>query len=396
MLVVMILWTAFFVINFNVAMMIPLLPFIQRDIGLSSSQAAMVLAAFPVVALMSNLALGPFIDRIGRKKFIVTGGAGCAIVLAATALSTSALPIIVGRAITGLFMPMIGASVFAAVADYIPAQNRTRVTGYVTTAAPFAFLLAMSIGVFLGGLVAWQLPLIVLAVVCLLLAIGASMLPPTNPAALAMGPVTRRTYRDRLLSLSLDANTRLLLPSYFCWAAAVVTFMGLYPSWVIQHGLATHSVGMIGTMLLLGEIGGLFGAFLSGRLSLLFRHPLGLCATAAIGIAVVVLIIPFGTGLPLFQAIAYGAFAFGRDLMMALMLGGAMLLVGVAQRGSLNAILNALYQTGAAVGGMASAWLYAFRTDFMANSVVAAALLALSGFMLWNITRIKTPVTADI
>jgi hypothetical protein len=49
-----------------------------------------------------------------------------------------------------------------------------------------------------------------------------------------------------------------------------------------------------------------------------------------------------------------------------------------------------------AVGGMASAWLYAFRADFMANSVVAAALLGLSGFMLWNITRIKTPVTADI
>jgi hypothetical protein len=59
-------------------------------------------------------------------------------------------------------------------------------------------------------------------------------------------------------------------------------------------------------MLLLGEVGGLFCAFLSGRLSLLFRHPLGLCATASIGIAVVVLIIPFGTRLPLFQAIAYG------------------------------------------------------------------------------------------
>ncbi len=396
MLTVAILWTAFFVINFNVAMMIPLLPFIQRDIGLSPSQAAMVLAAFPVMALTSNLALGPIIDRLGRKKFIVTGGIGCAIVLAATALSASAVPIIAGRAVTGLFMPMIGASVFAAIADYIPAQSRTRVTSYVTTAAPFAFLLAMSIGVFLGGLVAWQLPLILLALVCLLLAVGASTLPATDPTALATGPVSRQTYKIRLLSLSLDASTRLLLPSYFCWAAAVVTFMGLYPSWMIQHGLAKHSVGTIGTTLLLGEIGGLFGAFLSSRLSLLFRHPLGLCATAAIGIAAVVLIVPFGTGLPFFQAGAYAAFAFGRDLMMALMLGGAMLLVGAAQRGSLNAILNALYQTGAAVGGMASAWLYAFRADFIANSAVAAALLALSGFMLWNITRIKTPVTVDI
>lgn len=393
---VMILWTAFFAINFNVAMMIPLLPFIQRDIGLSAAQAALVLAAFPAVALISNLALGPFIDRLGRKAFIVTGGLGCALVLAATALSTAALPIIAGRAITGLFMPMIGASIFAAVADYVPAPHRARATGYVTTAAPVAFLLAMAIGVFLGGLVAWQLPLLLLALVCLLLALAAARLPAPDPAALAQGRVTRRTYEERLLSLSLDGQTRLLLPAYFCWAAAVVTFMGLYPSWMIQHGLARHSIGTIGTMLLLGEIGGLFGAFLSGRLSLWFRHPLNLCAAAAIGIAAVVLLVPFGTGLPLFQAAAYAAFAFGRDLMMALMLGGAMLLVGAAQRGSLNAILNALYQTGAAVGGMASAWLYAFRSNFFANSLAAATLLALAGFMLWSMSRRESRVAAKI
>jgi hypothetical protein len=36
MFVVAVLWTAFFLINFNIAMMIPLLPFIQRGLGLST------------------------------------------------------------------------------------------------------------------------------------------------------------------------------------------------------------------------------------------------------------------------------------------------------------------------------------------------------------------------
>lgn len=40
MFVVAVLWTAFFVVNFNIAMMIPLLPFIQQDMGLSPTQAA--------------------------------------------------------------------------------------------------------------------------------------------------------------------------------------------------------------------------------------------------------------------------------------------------------------------------------------------------------------------
>jgi predicted MFS family arabinose efflux permease len=291
-------------------------------------------------------------------------------------------------------MPMVGASVFAAVADYVPAPDRARVTGYVTTAAPIAFLFSMSLGVLLGGLLAWQIPILALAAVALGLGCCALALPPTRPEAMSKGPVTAQTYRERLLSLSLESGTRLLLMSYFCWSAAVYVFLGLYPSWTVQHGLARHGPGAIGTMLFLGEVGGLLGAVLSGTLSRRFRHPLIPCAIAAFGAAAIVLVVPFGVGSLVFQAISYAIFAFGRDLMLALMLGSAMLLVAAAQRGSLNASLNALYQTGGTVGGMASAWLYAFRPDYLANAGVACALFAVSGAMLWSVTRIPAALRA--
>jgi predicted MFS family arabinose efflux permease len=396
MFVVAVLWTAFFAINFNVAMMIPLLPFIQRAIGLTPGEAAMVLAAFPVVALISNLALGPLIDRHGRKRFIVTGAAASAVVLVLTAASRSAIPIAIGRAAIGLFMPMVGASVFAAIADYIPAPDRARVAGYVTSAAPIAFLFSISMGLLLGGLLSWQIPLILFAAVCLALAIAASSLPPTDKHSLSSAPISARTYRERLLSLSLDAGTRRLLLSYLAWSAAMYVFLGLYPSWLVQRGLADQGVGAIGIMLFLGEMGGLVGALVSGWLAKCFRNPLTLCAAASLGIAIIVLAIPFGTSLPLVQALAYGGFAFGRDLMLALMLGGAMLLVSAAQRGSLNAVLNALYQTGATLGGMASAWLYAFREDFIANAIVSSALFLAAALMLWRITRLEARTTDPI
>jgi predicted MFS family arabinose efflux permease len=388
MFIVAVLWTGFFVINFNVAMMIPLLPFIQHGIGLSPAEAGMVLGAFPVVALISNLALGPLIDRYGRKRFIVTGAAGSAALLGLTAAAHGAVPIALGRAATGVFMPMVGASVFAAIADYIPAPDRARIAGYVTSAAPIAFLLSISMGILLGGLLAWQLPLILFALTCLALAVAALGLPPTSPAGLSSAPISARTYRARLLSLSLDAGTRLLLLAYLAWSAAMYVFLGLYPSWLVQHGLAGQGVGTIGLILLLGEIGGLFGALLSGWVARLVRQPLILCSTASLGLAVIVLAVPFGTALPVFQTFAYGSFAFGRDLMLALMLGGAMLLVSAAQRGSLNATLNALYQTGATLGGLASAWLYGFHADFTANAVVSAALFAAAALMLWRITTL--------
>jgi hypothetical protein len=125
----------------------------------------------------------------------------------------------------------------------------------------------------------------------------------------------------------------------------------------------------------------------SSRLARLFPHPLGLCALGALVAATVAFAVPFGAGLVAFQAVAYWAFAFCRDLMLALMLGGAMLLVGPAQRGSLNAVMNAIYQTGATFGGMASAWLYALSPDFMGNALVASGLFAAAGVMLWRIAR---------
>jgi predicted MFS family arabinose efflux permease len=389
MFVVAVLWTAFFVINFNVAMMIPLLPFIQRDIGLSPAEAGMVLAAFPIVALISNLALGPLIDRYGRKRFIVIGGASCAALLVLTAAGHSAGAIALARAATGIFMPMVGASVFAAIADYIPAKERGRVAGYVTSAAPIAFLLSISLGVLLGGLLTWRLPLLVFAAICLALALSAACLPPTDPKALSSAPISGATYRKRLLSLSLNAGTALLMLSYLGWSAGMYVFLGLYPSWLVQHGLAGQGVGTIGVMLLLGEIGGLLGALLSGWLGERFRHPLILCATASLGIALIVLTVPFGAELPVFQAAAYGLFAFGRDLMLALMLGGAMLLIPASERGSLNALLNAVYQTGATAGGWVSAWLYGLRADFMANAAASSALFLLTALMLRSIGRAK-------
>ena len=55
--------------------------------------------------------------------------------------------------------------------------------------------------------------------------------------------------------------------------------------------------------------------------------------------------------------------------------------------GSLNAILNAIYQTGATLGGLASALLYALRPDFAANAGASALLFVLSGAFLWRISR---------
>jgi predicted MFS family arabinose efflux permease len=297
-LVTGILWIAFFIINFNVVMMIPLLPFIQRDLHLSPSESGWILAAFPVVALISNLALGPLIDRLGRKLFIIVGGVACCLTLLLTAASHSASMIVLSRAATGLFMPMIGASIFAALADYVPEAKRARAAGYVTTAAPIAFLCSLSMGVMVGGLLSWQVTVIGLAVVCAALAGLALTFPAPPSASLSSSTISRAMYKERLTSLSASPGTRPLMAAYFCWSIGVYVFLGLYPSWLVQHGLSSFSVDTVGSVIFIGEVGGLFGAMLSARLASRFNSPLRLCAVASVAIAAVIQVIPWGEGSP--------------------------------------------------------------------------------------------------
>lgn len=386
-MVVMVLWAAFFAINFNIAMMIPLLPFVQEAIGLSTTQAGAVLAVFPIVALVSNLALGPWIDRFGRKRFLVTGACGCTVLFLLTAMAGSAGALMLCRAAVGVFMPMIGATVFAAVADYVPEGDRARVSGYVTTAAPAAFLLAMSLGVLLAGYVTWQVPVLLIAGVTAGIAMGAARLPATPMAARSGEAVTLATYRRRVLAFSMGASTRRLLLGFGGWAMAMFVFLGMYPAWVIQHGLAGRGPGVISGMLFVGEVGGLVGALLAGRLARLHPRPLGSCALVGWATACVVVAVPLGGESVVFQAVAYAGYAFGRDVMLALILGGAMALVAPGERGSLNAMMNVVYQCGATAGAMGSAVLYAARPDFVANAVVSGAVFVVAAWSVWGIGR---------
>jgi predicted MFS family arabinose efflux permease len=385
--VIFVLWLAFFIINFNVALIIPLLPYMQDQFHPTATQTGWLLAAFPVVALFINVIIGPYLDRYGRKRFMLIGSTFCVVTLLLTASAQNVGLIIASRAATGVFMPMIGASIFAALADYVPLQNRTRASGYITSAAPVAFLFSITNGIVSGGFLSWRVPIILLAVLCGTLAAALVLLPALDPAAISKRRVTLATYRDRLLSQSGHADAHLIFASYFCWATGVYVFLGLYPSWLIQHALRTDGVGTVGTVVFIGEIGGLFGALYSGRLAERFKNPLNLCALASVTIAIVVLTIPLANGIAVYQGIAYGAFALGRDLMLALILGHAMRLVSAAQRGTLNASLNAIYQTGGSIGGFVSARLYSMSPSFVLNSFVACMAFIAAAAMLRHIAR---------
>ena len=67
------LWTAFFVVNSNIILILPLLPFLRLEFGLSAAESAVLLIAYPVLAFAANILLGPFIDKYGPRRFLLIG-----------------------------------------------------------------------------------------------------------------------------------------------------------------------------------------------------------------------------------------------------------------------------------------------------------------------------------
>jgi predicted MFS family arabinose efflux permease len=247
----------------------------------------------------------------------------------------------------------------------------------------------------IGGVLSWRIPLVVLAVICLALAAAACGLPAVAPAGSSASdlPPTARAARRGLLS---EAGVASLLCGYLFWSVAMYVFLGFFPSWLVQHGMAAAGPQTIGTLLFFGEIGGLLGALASGRVVAMFGRPFAIAAIASLGLAFAVLIAPLCPGSASALTIVYGLFAFGRDLMLALMLGGAIAVIPASRRGSLNGMLNAVYQTGATAGGLVGAWLYATGPDFMGNGAASATMFVASAAALGSVALIARPAGSTV
>jgi predicted MFS family arabinose efflux permease len=376
--ITVVLGTAYFLVITNIAIIAPLLGFMRQDLVLSNLECAIILSAFPVLALPSNLIFGPLADRIGRQKLLAVGSFGCAIMFLSTTLSEGGATIAALRAGTGVFMPMVGASVFAAVPDYFDGSDRARITGYVTAASSVAQLLAVPMGVFIAEAVGWRASLGILSLCGLVLGLMVLLLPKPKYTVLASDPVTAASYAMRIASLANQAGTRQGLIGYMFYSAATFVFIGLYPTWLLDKSHFADAQHAISWIFLAGGVGGLLGAVLSSRVSGYFDSKLMLCAIASGAAILFVIAVPLGSQSLLVQMLCYGGFSVLRAIFLPTIITGTMALVAPTQRGSLNGLLNAAFQCATAAGSAVSTWLFGVDPQFYLNAVVSAGLFAVA------------------
>jgi predicted MFS family arabinose efflux permease len=388
------LGAAYILTQTNLMIVAPLLSFMRSELSMTDVESAIVLSAFPIIALPSNLLAGFLSDRIGRRRFLFWGALACTVTFLLTATALDARWIAAFRAILGLFMPMVGASIFAAVSDYFEPSMRAKVTGYVHAAGSMSQLVALPVCVLLAEVVSWRAVFVVLALYSAALAVAVILQARPQYGVIAEESMTPRAYTNQMMSLMTKPSLRYLLIACFLHTLSMFTFLSLYPTWLVEHwNVSGYAMSAI---FLLGGITALLGSVGSGRVSSRFQSPLMLCVLLVVLTVGAILLIPGAGSMLGVQMVCYAAFALFRSMFFVIFISVAMPLVEATRRGSLNGLLNAIFQSGAALGGIFGAWAYSQEETFYLNTEVSIALLVGAAILLYKASKANPPELSPI
>lgn len=380
-----VLATGFFLVAANIAFIPPLLEFIRTDLNMSGGETTALLAAFPFITFVGNIVLGPYIDRLGRKPFLLAGSAGCAAIFLSSALTTDASILILLRGLTGITMPMIGASIFPSIADHFQVDERVKVTGYVMAAFSVAQLATMPLGVLVGGYLSWRTAFLALAAFSLLIFVSALLFLPGRDGRTDGGSaVTLATYKTSWLSFTATPAIRTSFLSYVAVAVGLFVVLGLYPTWVLDSiDGAGRAVSGVAVLFFVGELAGLTGSLVAGGFASFFDKNKMLFVAVVLGLtACSVLAMPLFEHRFMAQVGVFALFSTGRALALTVFLAVVYQMVGEARRSTLNGGMNALYQLAAGVGVSLSSLLYGASASFWLNAGAGASAFAVAAGVL--------------
>jgi predicted MFS family arabinose efflux permease len=368
---------AYFVVSVNNTIMPAVAAFLEKEFQLTALGLTAVLAMFPAVAFVSNIVLGPLIDMFGRRTFIICGLICCTAIFLVTAAARDAAMLVAMRAVTGLFMPMIGAAIFAGVADYFPAAERNRVNGYVASASSLAQLTAIPAGLLIGTFVSWRAVFLAMSFLCV--ATLALLVPLPRPRFEVLDSVrlSARIHRERLLAATGRPGVRPVLLSYFMALTAIACVITLYPTWLL-HLLSEGEVAGAALVLVAGGVGGLAGSLSAAKVLDSSRTANTAIFHVALAAGLAALVLPWPWRFIEAHLGGYAVFCAGRMMIMVMLVSIALKLVRPTERASLNGVLNAVYQAATATGAALAVLVYA-GPGFIADVILATVLFAAVG-----------------
>ncbi len=343
----------------------PLVPALQRDLGLSLAGAGTTVSIVTLVGALFGLPAGGWSERVGHARALRIGILVMAAAAALCAMAGDANMLLAARGLAG--------AGYLLVVVACPSLM-------VSTAEPRHHAFALSLwgtfvpaGIALSGLAAaafadragWR---IIFAVDAVLLAFGLII-------AMAI-PQTRGPQHDeRRVSAGALRAAAPLSVAFFCFALVFLALAGLLPAWLVERrGLPADEAGRI---VAIAAAFGIAGSLWAGRLMRRGASPGRLVAVGLIA-STVIAALPFNAAAPVPLAVAGFAVCFALGGLVPAAAFASVPLVAADKRaiGPVNGLLAQTGSLGSLAGPPALA-LWVEATDWSLAPVMLVAVAAI-------------------
>jgi DHA1 family inner membrane transport protein len=286
------------IVDFMIIM--PLGPVYQREMGISVSEFAGLVAAYTISAAIANLLAALCIDRFDRKTALLTAFAGFTAGTFLCAIAPDYPLLLAARCIAGAFGGVSAGLIMTIIGDVFHDRRRGTATGVVMSAFSVATSLGLPLGLYLADELTWQAPFLVLSGISAGVLLLAACVLPSMRGHLTPADGQAITIAERLtgfMTVLADANHlrafALMMAMMFTgFLTGTVLAMFLeYNVGLHQHDLKfIYLCGGIATIVTMTPVGWLADRF--GKLRL-FR----MLALSTMVPVMLITILPNGTGL---------------------------------------------------------------------------------------------------
>ncbi|CBJ91527.1 putative membrane protein [Xenorhabdus nematophila ATCC 19061] len=368
-----------------------MLPSLQHHFSANEHHITLLLGTFSFIAFFCNLLYGPFIDKYGKKKFILIGAIGCVLSYAGSIFSTNIQELITFRILCGFFVPMMGATIFPLIMEFFDGENRLFVTGIVQGSASFAQLVALPLGMLSGDKIAWYFPFMLLVVI-LIISVTLMLLLLDAEKPVMMQSINLKSYLAKYTSLLRNRQVLNYLLLYVLFGLSVFIVFGMYAYWLSKTGAGNSY--QLAILFMFSGITGLVASTTISRANKIFASTGRLIILLLIIAMISVILMPVLAGYIVLQTVLFSLFSWVRSSINPLIFFDVYQQVDNAERSTLNGVMNASFQLATSIGGMISTSCLFYAPSFWLNSSVFCGLIVLCLLLtLKNTQKLTNKVT---
>jgi len=245
--------------------MAPVLTQIAGEFNITTGTAGLVVAAYGAPGIVVAVLTGPYSDRFGRKRFLVTGSLIMGLFTLLSAFATSFAVLVAMRIIAGIGGSVIFPNTTATVGDNFSYRDRGSAMGTVIGLNTMAGVIGVPLAGVLAEATSWRVSVGLVGV----LSIGAALLllwklrpAQTHLSESAIRDMYRSIVTNRS-ALGAIGSSFLGALYWFTWATYIVVFF---------ENMFRLSEGVASILALTQGLGVLLGSQLGGRLGARIGH----------------------------------------------------------------------------------------------------------------------------